>query len=119
SDLLTMTDGALAGVHTLRSILLCLGRSALGQLTRPRDVIGVQIEDVGLGIEGLAAPLRATIQSREDYGFTGRGEGNELTFASERAETIERPLMCLGRARCQHVFGHQLARVGSRLRGKA
>ena len=112
---LAVTDGALIQVERLGSVL----RGVFGERAGPGHIVGIDVENAGLGIGGRAAPLRAAIESGKDDRIFADAEGDELAFAAKAAEFFERPLMGFGRAVAQKILGQKLPREGRRLRGQA
>ena len=58
----------------------------LDQAAGPGDVVGVDVDDAGGGIDGRSAPFRAAVEAGKDDGLFADAEGNELAFAAEGAE---------------------------------
>src|SRR6478672_6132983 len=111
-----MADRALALVNTFSAELVgCIG----GQLRVPGNVVGIDIQNAGFGIECWSSPFSATVESRENDCRLLRVEGNKLSCALERSKLCDRPLVRLRRSVGQHVFGQDLARIRCGLRRKA
>ena len=73
-------------------------RLLLNQAENPRHFVGVDVEDVALGIERRAAPLRAAVEAGEDDGAFSAGR-NELSVAAEFLK-CSRTAWCASGVRC-------------------
>src|SRR5215469_11419632 len=73
------------------------------------DIVGVDVEDVGLRIEGRAAPFAAAVIAREHYRLLADAVGNKLAVAYKGMELLQRPLMGLGSSIGEEIFGKFLA----------
>ena len=106
-----MADGALRQIY-----LLCWGTGlSLGEARGPRDIIGIDVQEVGLGVVSGPAVLRATVEAGEDDGFLVDGEGHELAIAAEGLELVDCPLVSGWSALGEHVLSEALAGEGDRL----
>src|SRR5205823_3692225 len=112
---IAMAASALPFKKVLRSWAII---GVFSQRTRPGYVIGVYIQQTGLGIESAAAPLSAAIEAGKDNCVLADAERNKLGRTAEFAEALKRPLVRLGRAVREHVLGEALARERSRFGGK-
>ena len=104
-----MANAALGHIGGLGSV----ARGILRECAGPSEVIGVQIQDAGLGIGSLAAPFGATIETGKDDGVFAHGEGDELAIAPKGAKMFQCPGVGFGRAIGEQIFGEALARIGS------
>ena len=104
--LVAVANAALADVEGARARFVSAGRESAG----PGNVIRIDVNDRGAGVNRRAAPLRASIESREDNGFRANRERNELTITVKFFEIVESPAMSLGRAVSEQVFCEALAR---------
>src|SRR5208283_3442032 len=89
-----------------------------GKRTGPGDVIGVDIDNRGFRIDSRAAPLRTSIETREDHRVFAHGERKKLALIAEGAEFFERPLVNLWSAIGKKIFRQGLPRERSGLGGK-
>src|SRR6266700_4162249 len=78
-------NAALADVEGARARFVSAGRESAG----PGNVIRIDVNDRGAGVNRRAAPLRASIESREDNGFRANRERNELTITVKFFEIVE------------------------------
>src|SRR6185437_4654370 len=111
-SVVVMANAALALINRLAAQLLCCVRR---ELRIPWDVIRIHVQNAGLWVERRTTPLRAPIKSRKDDRWLLGTEWNKLPRAVESAELLQRPLVCLGRTRREHVLSQQLTRIRLRL----
>jgi hypothetical protein len=86
-----MAHCALTQVKVLRTISAGIFREG----TRPCDVVGIDVNDSGLRIDGRTTPLCATIEARKDNGIFSDAERNELSFTAKFTKFLDCPLMHL------------------------
>src|SRR5260221_8795917 len=110
-----MADGAMGLVNADAAGFVS---GVLGERARPRQIVGVHIKDAGLRIKCRPTPFRAAIESRKNNGVFPHAEWNELPFAAEVTELLNRPLMHFRSAIGQQVFRQKLTRKRRRLGGK-
>src|ERR1700736_4803755 len=109
-----MAHRALAQVNVLRAV----SAGIFGERTGPCDVIGINVNDSGLRIDGRATPLCATIESWKDDGILSDAEGNELSFAAKFTKFFYCPLMHLRSAIGKQLLGERLASKWRRTGGE-
>src|SRR5271157_3615336 len=106
-----MADGALV----LINIRPYSGGLVLDEAAGPGNVVGVDVDHSGGGVDGGSAPFGSAIEAGKDHGLPAHAERNELAFAAEGAELLHGPGMRLGRASSEHIFGEKLPGEGLRL----
>src|ERR1700679_3875639 len=82
------------------------------------NIIGVDIEDMGLRIERGPSPLSAAVEARPHQSILSHAHGNELSIASYFRKALDSPRVGLGSSIGEHVFRNPLAREGRRLDGE-
>ena len=113
-EAVAVTDRALRQVNRFRRV----AGLVFTERSHPRHFVGVDVENVGIGIEGGAAPLRAAVEAGKNHGFLADAERRELAFAARFVKLIERPFVHFGRAIGQHLFSEHLPRVRRGFRGQ-
>src|SRR5271165_1052531 len=108
-----MADGA----AVLIDIRAHAGGLVLDQATGPGNVVGVDINHSGAGVDRRSAPFRSAVEAGKDDGLSAHAERNKLAFAAEGVELLHSPRMRLGSAIGEHIFGEKLAGKGLGLEG--
>ena len=89
------------------------------RLPDPGDVVGVDVEDAGRGIERRAAPFRAAVEAGEDDRLLADRERHELPVAAEGCGTARAPTACASGVRVVSMSSVSRCRAkGAGLSGK-
>ena len=111
----TLAVDAVAG-GALALVDACAGGVAVGLVrvksAGPGEVVGVDVDDAGAGVDSGASPLRAAIEAGKDDGLAVGAERNKLALAAVGAKLALGPGMGFGGARGEHVLGEALAGEG-------
>src|ERR1700721_1817459 len=106
SHFFAVADATLAHIDGARAVF----SGVRGQGTGPGHFIRIDVDDVGLYVNGGAAPFGSTIQTGKNHSVFSDAEGDELSFVAESFESFESPLMRFERPHGQQIFGEKLAR---------
>src|ERR1700682_40644 len=102
-----MTNTALAQVQPSAT---GFSSGVLGQGSRPCDIVGIDVQNSGFGVEGRPTPFGATVESGKHYGILPNVKRNKLSLITKLSEMFQRPLVSFSRAVGQHVFHKNLTR---------
>src|ERR687896_513489 len=79
------------------------------ELTGPCEIVGVDIVETGLRIEGLPAPFSTAIEAGKDHRRLVEPERHELPLAPERFELLPRPFVRFGSSSGEEILRQELS----------